>query len=319
MRITVFLAGKFSLEDRHINEIVSCCHSAVVSVAKSEDELLGLLPDTNVLICSNYGYKESWLSVAKKLKWIQSIAAGNEKLIPSLIGTPVMLADSSGVHAEPIAEQVMGYMLMFERKLLAAVKGQERKEWSMDMAVGELKGKTILVVGLGAVGRGIARICKCLGMRVIATKRAVSAAEDCVDELHHAAELPALLPFADYIVLSLPATKETLHMFGAGEFSLMKRTAHFINIARGSVADEPALIEALKSGKIAGAALDVFETEPLPESSPLWGMDNVIITPHNSGLTPYYMDRVVKIFCSNLKAYLEGLPMPTAVDMKRGY
>ncbi|MBI2137728.1 D-2-hydroxyacid dehydrogenase [Candidatus Woesearchaeota archaeon] len=318
MKITAFLAEKFRLEEKHVKEIISCCPSAVVNVAKTEQELLKLLPDTDILICSNYSFSESWLAVAKKLKWIQSIAAGNEKLIPFLKSTQLMLTDSSGVHAEPISEHVIGYMLLFERQLLAAIKCQEKNEWGRGMAVGELNGKTVLIVGFGAVGRGIARLCRCFGMRVIATKRSASASEEGI-EIHQPSELPELLPLADYVVLSLPATNETRRMFGAKEFSLMKYSAHFINIARGSVADEAALIEALKAGKIAGAALDVFEQEPLPKESPLWEMENVIITPHNSGMTPYYMDRMIKIFCSNLNAYMDGKPMPTLVDLKKGY
>lgn len=307
--------------------IATASPSASVTVAKDEDELLLLLPKTEILVCGNYNYDPAWLNSARKLKWIHSIAAGNEKIIPSLVGKPIALTDSSGVHAIPIAEQVIGYMLMFERRLLAAVKSQEKKQWAKDLNVGELNGKTVLIVGLGAVGRGIARLCKGLGMKVIATKRAADkaaadAVSSLVDELHPAAdagELKKILSVADYVVLSVPFTSETRHMFGTAQFSAMKPTAYFVNIARGSVVDEKALISALRQQKIAGAALDVFETEPLPESSPLWEMENVIITPHNAGLTPHYMDRVVDIFCSNLKAYLENKPMPNLVDKGKGY
>ncbi len=327
MKISVFTAEKFRFEDEHIRRIVSAFSSASVTVAKNEDELLSLLPETEILICGNYNYKESWLSCGGKLKWIHSIAAGNEKIIPSLIGKPILLTDSSGVHAVPIAEQVIGYMIMFERKLLAAVKSQGKKEWVNDLNVGELNGKTALIVGLGAVGKGIAGLCKCLGMKVIATKRAAgktaaAAVSSLADELYpaaDAAEFEKILSAADYVVLSVPFTRETRHFFGKSEIGAMKRTACLINIARGGVLDEEALISALKGRRIAGAALDVFETEPLPEESQLWEMENVIITPHNAGLTPHYMDRVVKIFCSNLKAYLENKPMPNLVDKAKGY
>lgn len=327
MKISVFTAEKFRFEDKHIKLIVTVCPSATVTVAESEEELLSLLPETEVLVCGNYNYRMSWLYAAKKLKWIHSIAAGNEKIIPSLINKPIALTDSSGVHVIPIAEQVIGYMLMFERKLLAAVKSQERKQWAKDLNVGELNGKTALIVGLGAVGKGIAGLCKGLGMKVIATKRAAdkaaaAAVSSLVDELYPAAdtaELGKILSVADYVVLSLPFTSETRHFFGKSKIAAMKRTAYLINIARGGVLDEEALISALKEKKIAGAALDVFETEQLPVESPLWEMENVIITPHNAGLTPYYMDRVVDIFCSNLKAYLENKPMPNLVDKGKGY
>ncbi|HIG98237.1 TPA: D-2-hydroxyacid dehydrogenase [Candidatus Woesearchaeota archaeon] len=319
MKLAVFLPKGFEFSKKNRQDVVSAFPDASVHVAKDEHGLLQMMPEAEVLICGNYNFRPEWLAVAKRLKIIQSIAAGNERILPMLKGSKVLLADASGVHAIPIAEQVLGYMLTLERQLLAAVKNQERKEWNRDLAVGELNGKTVLIVGLGAVGRGIAGLCNCIGMNVIATKRTVPKNEEGVGGLHPAAKLHLLLPLADYVVLSLPATNETRHMFGAKEFSLMKRTANFINIARGSVADEPALVEALEKRKIAGAALDVFEKEPLPKDSPLWEMENVIITPHSAGLTPYYIDRVVRIFCKNLRAYLDGKQMPTLVDEKKGY
>lgn len=324
MKIVVFTAEKFGFEDAHVKKIVSAFPFVNVAVAGSDEELLKLLPEAEILICGNYNYRPSWLTHAKKLKWVHSIAAGNEKIIPSLIEKPIALTDSSGVHAIPIAEQVVGYMIMFERKLLAAVKSQEKKVWAKDLEAGELLGKTVLIVGLGAVGKGVAKLCKCLGMKVVATKRSISGqsaadARGVVDELHSMNDLAKLLPLADYVVLALPFTRETRHFFGKSEIEAMKRTAYLINIARGGVVDESALIAVLRGKKIAGAALDVFEQEPLPKESPLWEMENAIITPHSAGLTPYYMDRAVEIFCSNLKAYVEKKAMPNLVDKAKGY
>ena len=322
MNIAIFIPEKFSFEHRHIMRIASAFPSASVTVAKSEDGLLGMLPETEILICSNSNYRESWLGKAGMLEWIHSIAAGNEKILPSLLNKQIMLTDSSGAHPLPIAEQVLGYMLMFERKLLAAVKNQEKKAWAPDISVGELSGKTVLIVGLGTVGRGIAGLCKALGMKVTATKRANAQAagvSGLADKLYPISELGEILPDADYVVLSLPLTVETRHMFGAKEFAAMKPASFLINIARGSVVDEAALIAALAGKRIAGAALDVFEEEPLAKESPLWELENVIITPHTAGLTPYYMDRVTEIFCANLKAYLKNKPMPNLVDKAKGY
>lgn len=322
MKIVVFTAEKFRFEDKHVEKVRAEFPASRISVAESGEELLKLLPEAEILICGNYNYRPSWLACAKKLKWIHSIAAGNEKILPSLMDKPILLTDSSGVHPVPVAEQVVGFMLMFERKILEAVKRQQKREWANDLEVGELFGKTALIAGLGSVGKGVARLCKCLGMTVFATKRELTASGDVkglVDELHPMADLAGLLPLADYVVLSLPYTRETYHAFGQEEFAAMKQTAYFINIARGGIVDESALIKALREEKIAGAALDVFETEPLPKESPLWAMDNVIITPHNAGLTPYYMDRVVEIFCANLKAYLEEKQMLNLVDKAKGY
>lgn len=322
MNIVIFTAEKFQFKERLSNKIVSEFPSANVHVAQSEQEILRLLQQTDILICGNYNYKQSWLGYAKKLKWIHSIAAGNEKILPSLVDKPILLTDSSGVHATPIGEQVVGYMLMFERKLLAAAKSQERKEWA-NLEVGELNRKTVLIIGLGSVGKGVAKLCRCLGVKVIGVVRALptSAEAGIADEIHQTSELLRILPFADYVVLAVPYTKETHHMFGSRELAAMKPAACLINIARGSVVDEAALIAALQEKRITGAALDVFETEPLPFDSPLWCMNNVIITPHNAGLTPYYLDRAVEIFCSNLRAYLENKPeqMPNLVDKEKGY
>ncbi len=326
MKISVFTDGLFSFGEEHVKHIVESCPSASVSVAKTEDELLYLLPESEILICGNYNFRESWLGSAPKLRWIQSIAAGNEKILPSIASRPVLLTDASGVHSIPIAEQILGYMLMFERKLAEGVKAQQRKEWLRfkPSEYGELCAKTVLVVGLGAVGSGIAKLCTAVGMHVMATKKTISSAavaefKGVVAELHAATDLTKLLGKADYVVLSLPYTKETRRIFGSREFAAMKPAAYFINIARGGVVDEAALVSALQQRKIAGAALDVFETEPLPGNSPLWSLDNVIITPHTAGFTPHYMDRVVDIFCSNLKAYVEKKPMPNLVDKEKGY
>ncbi|HLD97139.1 MAG TPA: D-2-hydroxyacid dehydrogenase [Candidatus Nanoarchaeia archaeon] len=322
MKIVVFTAEKFKFEDRHKDKLVSEFPSAKIHVAESNEALLKQLPSADVLICGNYNFRPDWLPAAKNLKWIHSLAAGNEKILPSLVDKPILLTDSSGVHSIPIAEQVLGYMLIFERALLAARKAQERREWA-SLELDELRGKSVLVLGLGAVGSRIASYCKLVGMNVLGTKRAGAVAnmdtKAVADEFFDISELASCLPKVDYVVVALPSTKETYHLLGRAEFSMMKPTARLINIGRGNIIDEPELIAALEERKLAGAALDVFEQEPLPRGSPLWGMENVIITPHNAGLTPYYIDRVVEIFCINMKAYLGGKKMPNLVDKAKGY
>ena len=322
MNIVVFTAEKFRFEGRHVEKLRAEASSSCISVAESEEELLKLLPEAEILICGNYNYRPSWLAYAKKLRWIHSLAAGNEKILPSLVDKPILLTDSSGVHSIPIAEQVLGYMLTFERSLLAARRAQERKEWA-NLRLDELNGKSVLVLGLGAVGSRIAKYCKLMGMKVLGTKREGSVADhylsSIIDEFYSLEDFHRCLSFVDYVVVALPYTKDTHHLLGASEFAGMKPSARIINIGRGSIVNEQSLIAALKEGSLAGAALDVFETEPLPKESPLWLMDNVIITPHNAGLTPYYLDRVVEIFCINMKAYLSGKKMPNIVDKVKGY
>jgi D-2-hydroxyacid dehydrogenase (NADP+) len=181
-------------------------------------------------------------------------------------------------------------------------------------------------VGLGAIGGYVAKLAKADGMRVLAIRRSArrraSGREEGiadVDELLLPSDLFYLLSEADYVVVAVPLTRESRGLIGMRELQAMRPTARLINISRGAVIDEAALVRALKEGWMAGAALDVFEQEPLPSDSELWGMENVILTPHISGGTPVYMERAVELFCDNLRRYLAGEPLRNAVDIKRGY
>jgi len=254
----------------------------------------------------------------KTVKWIHALSAGVDALLTEdIIKSDIIVTNSRGVHPIPIAEHVLGMMLAFERGFMQAFQDQLARRWSQP-AVSELHGKTALVVGVGEIGKKIAELCRAFSMRVLGIKRS-ACSMPCVDEMHGLEDIDRLLPLADYVIIALPLTKETYHLFGRAQFKEMKKSACIINIGRGSIIDEPELIDALRSRRIAGAGLDVFEREPLPESSPLYEMGNVMITSHYSGLTPRYMDRAIDIFCKNLAAYTEGRAMPTLVDKKRGY
>lgn len=261
-------------------------------------------------------------ALAPRLRWLQLTSAGAEQpLISQLIQRGVTVTTASGIHAVPIGEFVIGLMLAFAKGLPRALRKQMERAW-LPYLPDELQGKTVGILGAGAIGGQVARYAKVLGMRVIATRRSGQGRKarlGAVDELLPSSQLPRLLSESDYLVIAVPLTKETHHMIGEKELRAMKPSAILINVSRGAVVDEEALVRALKEGWIAGAGLDVFEQEPLPSHSELWGMDNVTITPHVAGSFPQYMERAVDLFCDNLRRYLAGEPLLNVVDLRRGY
>ncbi|MDZ4299492.1 MAG: D-2-hydroxyacid dehydrogenase [Candidatus Sungbacteria bacterium] len=260
------------------------------------------------------------LSEAKNLKWVHSFSAGMDRVLTSeLVKSSVICSNSSGIHQTPIAEHVIAFLLIFTRGFLKTLSNQQKRLWRKDDTVTELCGKTVLIVGLGNIGGEVARLVHAFGAKVIAVSRSQKEQIEEIYEMKKPSALDAVLPRADFIVNCLPYTNETYHLFDLTRFQRMKRSAVFINIARGGIVHEKDLIVALKKKIIAGAGLDVTEIEPLPKASPLWCMPNVIITPHHSGLSEQYMNRAIDRFCLNLKAYLAGERLPNLVDKKRGY
>lgn len=263
------------------------------------------------------------LKRAKKLRWVHITSAGINNLPENILNSDILVTNSSGVHPIPISEHVLAFILMFVRGFNKSFRNQvQRRTWARnydDLSVTEAYGKTILVVGLGRVGSRVAELAKALGMRVYGVVRNPQRKEKFVDQLVGSDKLDQVLREADFVVNSLPSTEETRGLFNLNRFRKFKKDSFFINIGRGDTVVEKDLILALKHQLIAGAGLDVFEKEPLPDKSPLWSLDNVILTPHYSGWTPYYIDRMVEIFCQNLEAYLKGKKMPNLVDKKLGY
>lgn len=317
------------IKDKHLEKIRDVSKSIKVTAVSSVDkeEVKKQLKDAYI-IASVPGVIPS-IKGAKNLKWIHSFSAGVEKVLTEeVVKSRVIVSNSSGIHATPIAEHVLGLILIFTRKFYDTFKKQQKKIWKANQDLTELRGKTVLVVGLGSIGTEVARLTKCLGTKVLAIKQniknksrtdSVQDKPDFVDKLYTKEQLGEALPKADFVVLCLPFTRDTHHLFDMKKFKLMKRSAVLINIGRGGVINEKELIEALDKKIIGGAALDVTEKEPLPQASKLWGMENVIITPHHSGWSEKYMDRAIDIFCLNLKAYLKSNPLPNLVDKKRGY
>jgi D-2-hydroxyacid dehydrogenase (NADP+) len=259
--------------------------------------------------------------VAPNLKWIQLTSAGADRLLQSgIVGTSVIVTTASGLHATPIGEYVLTVMLMFAKGAPRFLRAQLRREWARFMP-SELYGKTVGIIGLGNIGGEVARLSKAFGCRVLAIRRSAvqRASDEHADEVLPPSGLPYLLRESDYVVLATPLTAETRGMIAGPQLRMMKPTAVLVNIARGPVVVEADLVRALSEGWIAGAALDVFEREPLPPDSPLWDLENVILTPHISGGTEIYNQRAVAIFTDNIRRFLTGQPLRNVVDPSRGY
>jgi D-2-hydroxyacid dehydrogenase (NADP+) len=262
------------------------------------------------------------LARAPRLRWFQAASAGVDRLEQGgFFERQVMVTSSSGVHATPVGEYVLMVMLMFAKGAHRLLRAQAERRW-IRLIPAELRGKTVGVVGMGRIGTEVARLSRAAGCRVLAIRRSAlerRPGRAPADEVLPPSDLPYLLSESDYVVLAVPLTQETRHLIGPEELRAMKPTAVLINISRGPVVDETALVQALKEGWIGGAGLDVFEREPLPEDSELWGLENVMLTPHISGGTERYFQRAVPIFCENLRRYLKGRTLLNVVDPRRGY
>jgi len=260
------------------------------------------------------------ISRAPALKWLQVMSAGIDRLAEEILQSQVMVTNVSGIHRTPISEFAIHFMLCFAKQAPLCWQMKKEKKWQrFQPAV--LRSQTVGIIGLGNIGKEIARLAKAFGMRVVATRRSARKVGRAryVDVVYPADQLRRLLPESDFVVLALPLTRETKKMIGEAELRAMKPGAYLINIARGEIMDEEALIRALEEKWIAGAGLDVFAAEPLPPESKLWELPNVIFSPHVSGGMPHYVRQATEIFCENLKRYLAGKKFIHVVDKKRGY
>ena len=258
------------------------------------------------------------------LQWAQLSSAGADQMVESPVfrGGRVTVTTASGIASTNIAEYIIGAILMLAKRMPRSLRQQVAHEWDRtDLELTEVQGQTLGIIGYGAIARETARRARAFGMQVIAVRRSITkpSADDLVDRLLPLQMLPDLLAASDYVALALPLTAESERLLGEAELRMMKPAACLINIARGSIVDERALVHALREGWIAGAVLDVFEEEPLPAESPLWDMKNVIITPHIAGTVEQYAARVAAIFCDNLRRYLAGEPLLNVMDPGRGY
>jgi phosphoglycerate dehydrogenase-like enzyme len=264
---------------------------------------------------------------AKDLRWIHSpSAAVHQFMFPELMKSDVILTNGRDVHGPVVAEHVIALIFALAKNIPAAVRFQQQRIWGQEIAWGpghrprELAGATLGLVGLGSIGRAVADHASALGMQVIVARQHPDGAKpESVHEVLPSSRLDELLARSEYVVLAAPVTQATQKMIGAPQLAEMKPDAYLINVGRGALIDEAALSDALREHKIAGAALDVFEKEPLPPDSPLWDLDNLLITPHTAGMTEKLWERQYALFSENLRRYLSGQPLVALVNKQSGY
>jgi len=266
-------------------------------------------------------------ATARSVRWIHApTAAVHQFLFPELVNSEVVLTNSTEVHGPVVAEHVMALIFALAKKIPQAVRFQEKGVWGKDemWEVGprprEIAGASLGLIGVGSIGRRVAQMASALGMRVIAVReRTEKEKPQGVQDVFSPAELDKLLGQSDFVVMAVPLVPATHALINANTLELMKPDACLINVGRGPQVDEFALAEALHSGRIAGAALDVFEQEPLPPDSPLWSVENLLITPHTAGLSEKLWTRHYELFSENLRRYLDHQPLRFVVDKRRGY
>lgn len=334
------ILSTISLTEEQIKQIQSLDERVKLDVYKSKDASKlseEIWRKTEVLLTSG-----AYLPPVEKvpnLRWIQSSWAGVETLIdnPLLQEKNISITNASGAAISQMGEYVIMMLLMLGHKMPQMIRAQSEKRWVEDKHISlmpkELRGSTVGIVGYGSIGREIARLLYAYGATVLASKRDAMHPEDSgytpeglgdphgnyFHRLYPNEALQGMIKDCDFVVLTLPHTRETECLFTKDIFDAMKPGAYFVNVSRGQLVDEDALIEALNSGQLGGAALDVFSKEPLPPESPLWTQPNLIITPHISAYSVKMMDQVVALFIENLKRYLKGQPFYNLVDLEQGY
>lgn len=303
-----------------VETVKSLCAPMRVEVTRDRAEIERLLAEIEIAVGQ---FPHDLTPKAPNLRWMQQWGAGADWLLdhPEAAAAPFVLTNASGVHAVPISEHILAYLLAFARGFPRAQRDQLQSRWNPihGRELLELAGSTMLLVGVGAIGARTAKVAAALDMRVVGVRRDAGSEVEDVSEMHELADLRELLPEADFVVLTVPLTQATRGLIGAAELRAMKESAYFVNIGRGGTVREADLVHALQQRWIAGAGLDVFEEEPLSADSPLWSMDNVIITSHYAGATPKYDERAFSIFVDNLKRYLASEPLKNVVDKSLGY
>ena len=310
-----------------LRELAPLADVARISISNDQQELLRLAASAEVILfsgidCKHIDFAEIWRA-AKMVRWVQSVSAGVETvLFPELIDSDVPLTNARGIYKRPLAEFAVLGMLFHFKKLRRLVENQRRRAWD-SFTVQLAQGRVMGIVGYGEIGRECALLAKGLGLRVFAMRRdpRKSADDPLIERVFDSSELAQMLESIDVLVCAAPLTHETHHMIGAMQLKAMKPTALVINVGRGPVIDEAALVSALVDKQIAGAALDVFEEEPLPETSALWAMENVLISPHCTDRTdnPDWLDLSVQFFVENFKRFAKGAPLENIVDKRAGY
>jgi phosphoglycerate dehydrogenase-like enzyme len=318
VNILIMTNNIFSVNNEQRDVIMNTAKEASITVVIGSKVTEEMLSKADII----FGWpKQEDLSIAKKLRWLHLPSAGADSYLDknSYINKDIVLTNSSGVYGLPIAEHVFAMILSYNRNIVEYTLLKEEKRWSNLLNTRDFYGSTIGIIGMGDIGKEVAIRAKAWGARVLAVKRKPSEKPDYIDEIYLTEEMDEVLMQSDYIVLTLPATNKTKGIISKERIALMKPSAFLVNIGRGELIDQEALIEALRENKIGGAGLDVMTPEPLPADNPLWELPNVIITQHSSGLSVGNDARRVKIFADNLKRYLNNENLLNIIDFSEGY
>lgn len=316
--------GVWNLPPEHLAALAREFPGVRFDDPETREECEELLPHADVVL--GYAVRPQNLARATRVRWIHSTAAGvRHFLFPALAESGIVVTNARGLHARSMAEHVLGVMLAFTRRLHVSRDAQSQRAWRQAELVRaepgfeELAGTTLGLVGFGRIGQAVATMGRAFGMRVLAVRRRPEAVADPAHEQWGLERLDDLLAASDWVVVAAPHTPDTEGLLSAERIARIKRGARLVNIARGALVDEAALIEALREGRLSGAALDVTEKEPLAPESPLWAMPEVIVTPHTSGFGPRFWERVLSQFADNLRRFRAGQPLENVVDQRSGY
>jgi phosphoglycerate dehydrogenase-like enzyme len=290
----------------HWRQVLSAFPGVTCHFATSSEAAIPVAAEASAIIAKAHAVSAGLVRAMPKLRWVQALTTGIDHLLTVGLPKDVLVTTARGVHGPQMSELAFMYMLGLTRNVRRVLADQAAHRWARRGQV-LLSGKTVLIVGIGAISEALAARCQAFGMRVVGISDARATA-DGFDEVHNRAALVAQAARADYVVALVPYSPATHHMISAEVLAAMKPSAVFINIARGKVVDEAALIAALREGRIAGAGLDVFAEEPLPVNSPLWDMENVIITPRIGGMSDTYAQQLAPLVLENLRLFLAGKP-----------
>ncbi len=300
-----------------LEEFESVSYRLKAVAARTKEELQTEVPDADIV----FGRlpREPFLA-AKKLKWVQSVGVGFETMLyAEMVESEVVITNTAGAFDAAMAEHVLALILSWTRGVIASERNRADRRYTREIPVTQIAGRRACVLGLGTIGRKVSIYLHRLGMRVTAVDAQVTTPPEGVDDLIGPDKLHRVLGRSDFVVVALPLTDGTRGLFDKNCFEAMPSHGYVVNVSRGPIINETDLIDALRSGEIAGAGLDVYEEEPLPADSPLWSLDNAVITPHLAGLSDEGRKNMREIFCENLRRYTSGQPLLNVVDKQRGY
>ena len=310
----------YNLTQYQLEEVRSLLRHCPVILSREREEVLREARDADIAFLG--AFTREVLEEGLKLKWAHIPRAGVDQFLDSIRRSPAVITCGKGIFDATMADHVFALLLSITRGINLCMEGKAERKWrKAELGLTDLRGKTMGIVGLGSVGREVARRARAFGMYVMGVKRFPSSlSEEPVDGLFIGYEgLRAMLPDCDVLVITAALTPETYHLIGEMELESLKEGAILINVSRGAIVDEEALINALRSGKLAGAGIDVFEREPLPPDSPLWELQNVVLTPHIGGRSDKTHLRIFERFMENLRRFMSGEPLVGVVDKRAGY